>query len=164
MTFSGVFDVFFFLSSDLWAPSLPCSKCQQPSCTWCIVPYPLSPLIFRSHSLYSGFWSHKFLKTHFAHCFKSFTRETTRKESTPTQIKKESIWRTRARTRLFAERANSTKHLIGPYYFRHLTNQSNEHNQECTRAERVRRGIMIIFICFLLLCVAAFLPVTYIYT
>ena len=44
MTFSGMsaFDV-FFRSSDLWVPTLPCSKCQHPSCTRCIVPCACHP-------------------------------------------------------------------------------------------------------------------------
>ena len=47
------------------APTLPCSKCQHPSCTRCIMPcachpWPLIATLYTN----SDFQSHKFLKTH----------------------------------------------------------------------------------------------------
>lgn len=98
---------FFFLSSDLWAPTLPCSKCQHPSCTRYIVPCACHPTS-RSHSLYGDFWSHKLLKTHLPIVLNlSLVKQNANNQHQPKQGSTQCTW-------LFAERANSTKHFIGP--------------------------------------------------
>lgn len=99
--------MFFFLSSDLWAPTLPCSKCQHPSCTRYIVPCACHPTS-RSHSLYGDFWSHKLLKTHLPIVLNlSLVKQNANNQHQPKQGSTQCTW-------LFAERANSTKHFIGP--------------------------------------------------